>query len=280
MSRFRGSRRRALASAAALAVGSSIALAPHASAAVDAGVTNDQLIAALSTPFSYITAINQAVPPGSGGNSIGVYTQDAPGDQIGGLPLSGSSFAILSTGRADHLEFGPNPNGSGFSAVAVRGGFAYDLSSLEIALDLPRGTNCLTFDFRYLTDEWDQIAHGYNDAFVAEMDASTWTTANTPKGIKVVSHDNFAVDPADRQLTTHKLGKSEWITAAAAAGTSYNGATPLLRAAAPTTPGKHRLYLSVFDLGDRFHDTAVIVDNLRATRSTECLSGVTPLPVR
>jgi hypothetical protein len=271
-------RRRAVAATAALAFGAAVGLAPHAGAAIDANVTNQQIAAALAARPGLITEVNQAVPPGSGGNSVGIYTQDAPGDQIGGLPLNGNSFLVLSTGRADHLLFGPNPTGTGFSNVAVRGGWAYDLTTIEIAVSLPKKTTCLTFDYRFLTDEWDQIAHGFNDAFVAEIDASTWTTTNTPKGIKVVAVDNFATDPAGNPLTTHKLGKSEWITAAAAAGTSYNGATPLLRAAAPVTPGNHKLYLSIFDLGDNDHDTTVIIDNLQATRSTECLSGVTPLP--
>lgn len=276
MSRIRRRRRRA-AAAAALAVGASMALAPHAAAAIDPGVTDAQIAQAFSAQPGLITALDQAVPAGSGGNSIAVHTQDAPGDQLAGLPRDGARFVILSTGRADHIDFGNNI-GTGFQPAAVRGGFAYDHTMLEIALNLPKGTNCLTFDYRFLTDEWDQIAHGFNDGFVAEIDASTWTSAHTAKGIKVVATNNFATDPAGRPLTTHKLGKSEWITAEAAAGTSYQGATPLLRAAAPVTPGKHRLYLSIFDLGNNEVDSTVVIDNLKARRSTECVSGVTPLP--
>jgi hypothetical protein len=51
-----------------------------------------------------------------------------------------------------------------------------------------------------------------------------------------------------------------------ARGTTFDGATRLFRASTPVTPGRHRLYLSIFDQGDRIYDSAVFLDNLRVNR--------------
>ena len=59
-----------------------------------------------------------------------------------------------------------------------------------------------------------------------------------------------------------------------ARGTTFDGATRLLRASTKITPGRHRLYLSIFDQGDRIYDSAVFLDNLRANRRTPCTSGL------
>jgi hypothetical protein len=59
-----------------------------------------------------------------------------------------------------------------------------------------------------------------------------------------------------------------------ARGTTFDGATRLLRASTPITPGHHRLYLSIFDQGDRSYDSSVFLDNLRANRRTPCRSGL------
>ena len=48
-----------------------------------------------------------------------------------------------------------------------------------------------------------------------------------------------------------------------AAGTTYDGATPLLSASTPITSGAHSLYLSIFDQGDHIYDSAIFLDRLR-----------------
>ena len=57
-------------------------------------------------------------------------------------------------------------------------------------------------------------------------------------------------------------------------GTTYDGATRVLRASTPITPGRHRLYLSIFDQGDRIYDSAVFIDKLIIARRTRCATGV------
>jgi hypothetical protein len=65
-----------------------------------------------------------------------------------------------------------------------------------------------------------------------------------------------------------------------AAGTTYDGATALLTAATPVSPGAHTLYLSIFDQGDTAWDSAAFVDNLRigfAANPQDCAQGAQPV---
>jgi len=63
-------------------------------------------------------------------------------------------------------------------------------------------------------------------------------------------------------------------TAANANGTTYGGATPILRASTPITPGVHSLFLSIFDQGDRGFDSAAFIDNLTIDKHAPCTSGI------
>ncbi|NMM31812.1 MAG: SGNH/GDSL hydrolase family protein [Cellulomonas sp.] len=69
------------------------------------------------------------------------------------------------------------------------------------------------------------------------------------------------------------------MTAAEAAGITFDGATPMLTAATPVSPGAHSLYLSIFDQGDHVLDSAVIIDILRlgtvGNVATDCHPGAT-----
>ena len=66
------------------------------------------------------------------------------------------------------------------------------------------------------------------------------------------------------------------MTAGHAKGTTYDGATQLLRASTPIKPGRHRLYLSIFDQGDRQYDSSVFVDHLTLDNRSDCAPGVVP----
>ena len=60
------------------------------------------------------------------------------------------------------------------------------------------------------------------------------------------------------------------------AGTTYDGATPILSAATPISPGPHKLYLSIFDQGDPVYDSAVMVDNIRFARVSDVAARLPP----
>ena len=89
-------------------------------------------------------------------------------------------------------------------------------------------------------------------------------TADPADNNAVVAPHNFAFDSAGKVISINTAGFSE----AEAAGTTYDGSTPLLRASRPVTPGTHSLYLSVFDQGDSVFDSAAFLDNLRIFTGT------------
>lgn len=179
---------------------------------------------------------------------------------LSSFPTGSGNFAILTTGNA---QFADDPNvaidtGLNNGGPNVRGNTDFDVTVLKIDLNVPATANCLTFDFQFYSEEYPEwVNTQYNDAFIAELDASTWTTA----GSAINAPGNFAFDPSGDVISINSTGNTA-MTAAAAAGTTYDGATPLLSASTQITPGPHSLYLSIFDQGDRVLDSAAFVDNL------------------
>jgi uncharacterized repeat protein (TIGR01451 family) len=211
-----------------------------------------------------------AIPPLGTPHGIG----NSP---LAGFPLSGGTFAILTTGNA---AFADQPNsGSDTSAsdggVSVRGDTDHDVSILRIDLDVPGDANCLSIGFRFLSEEFPEfVGSPFNDAFIAELDNSTWTTSGTT----ISAPDNFAFDPTHNVISVNAVGPTN-MTGANAAGTTYDGATPLLTASTPVTPGPHSLFLSIFDQGDDLFDSAVFLDRLVIARIPPegCVRGATVL---
>ena len=58
------------------------------------------------------------------------------------------------------------------------------------------------------------------------------------------------------------------------AGTTYDGATRLIRVAGPVTAGDAILFMSVLERGDRLYDTSAFIDNLRASSPSACSTRV------
>ena len=144
---------------------------------------------------------------------------------------------------------------------------------MRVDLRVPSGANCLSFDFRFLSEEYPEfVGDLFNDAFVAELGRSTWT-AGTKDDPEITAPDNFARDIQGNPIRVNRVGDTT-MTAARAKGTTYDGATRRLRASTPIRPGNRRLYLSIFDQGDRIYDSAVFVDNLRTSRASKCRTGV------
>jgi uncharacterized repeat protein (TIGR01451 family) len=176
------------------------------------------------------------------------------------FPTDGLSYAILTTGDSTLAD---QPNNSGSDGVnlgggSVRGDTDLDVTIVKIDLAVPAGANCLALDFQFLTEEFPEfVGSSFNDAFIAELDSSTWTTS----GSTITAPNNFAFDPSGDVISVNSSGVTS-MTAGNASGTTYDGATPLLSAATPITAGAHSLYLSIFDQGDNFLDSAVFVDNV------------------
>ena len=191
---------------------------------------------------------------------------------LAGFPASGASYAILSTG--DTL-FADQPNDSGGTGQdnsggsGGHGGAIFDLVALKVDVDVPAGLNCLRTDFRFLSDEFPEyVGETVNDAFVAELDQSTFS-ANPDASVNAPR--NFAFDSGGRPVSVNTAAFSD----TESAGTTYDGATPRLRASTPISPGRHAVYLSIFDQGDGILDSAVFLDAMRLSDSPgdACATG-------
>ncbi|GAB2910579.1 hypothetical protein GCM10027047_05990 [Rhodococcus aerolatus] len=202
---------------------------------------------------------------------------------LAGFPRAGDSFAILSTGLAAdaYLPNDAPDTSTSFGGQNVRGDTDYDVTVLGVDVVVPAQANCLLgVDFKFLSEEYPEyVGTRFNDAFIAEVDSSTWTTS----GSTITAPGNFAFDQLGNPITINAAGAAT-MTAEDASGTTYDGATTVLSAATPLSPGPHTLYFSIFDQGDRILDSTVLIDNIRigqvADVATDCKPGAVDAPTQ
>lgn len=193
--------------------------------------------------------------------------------RLAGFPRSGSSYMILSNGNATSAD---NKNSSGSTSQnaggpTIRG--ARDVTIFRVNLKVPKNANCLSFRFRFLTEEFPEFVNKeFNDAFIAEIDNTTWDTG-TVGNPKIDAPRNFATGPQGKLISVNGVGDTS-VSKAQAKGTTYDGATRVLRASSRIKPGNRKLYLSIFDQGDRQYDSTVFIDKLTLTNSASCNTGV------
>jgi hypothetical protein len=210
-----------------------------------------------------------AVPPDNHPNGIST-------ESLAGFPRAGGAYGILTTGcagLADHAKLAGLP-GCRDNGIPIRG--TRDVSVLRITVRVPSSANCLSFRFRFLSQEFPKfVGSQYNDGFIAELDSSTWDSGanGSVTDPHISAPRDFAVDSKGGIVSINSAGPVS-MSAANARGTTYGGATNLLRASTPISPGVHSLFLSIFDQGDRQYDSAVFFDNLTINHRTPCTSGL------
>jgi hypothetical protein len=254
------------------------ALAAPALAAITTTRTASTIATAIVADTSTISSssFQEIAPTGSLGEEPNAVSDSA----LAGFATNGANYGILTTGDATLAD---DANGTGSDGVGlggdngttVRGDNDFDVTVLQVNLNVPANVNCMTVDFRFLSEEYPEFVGGsVNDAFVAELDTSNWTTDATTA--EVTALNNFAFDQNGNPITVNAAGAAT-MTAADAIGTTYDGATPLLAASTPVTSGAHSLYLSIFDQGDDIYDSAVFLDNVRFSLrpAGTCVAGAT-----
>jgi hypothetical protein len=209
-----------------------------------------------------------SIPPF--GNPAAISTK-----RLAGFPRHGKSFGILTTGDA---RLADDKNFDGSTGIenggpSIRGSHgSRDVTIYRITLQVPRKASCLSVRFRFLSEEFPEFVNDvYNDAFIAELDISNWNTVSEDDP-KIVATWNFAADAKGNPISVNAVGDAS-VKASRARGTTYDAATRLLRASTPVSPGRHVVYMSIFDQGDRIYDSAVFVDRLTLDNRRPCRSG-------
>ena len=183
---------------------------------------------------------------------------------IGGFPTEGPNYVVLTTGNAayaDDANVAPNTGLSWGVTGSPWGSSVYDWNIYRFDLTAAT-TSCLAFDFRFYSDEFPEfIGSQYNDAFIAQLGSGPAISVDSVTG-EIFAPGNFAAGAGD-MISVNESGPSA-TSEAAAFGTTYDGATNLLTARVPVTPGAtNSLHLTLFDQGDSIYDSAVFVDNIR-----------------
>jgi hypothetical protein len=253
---------------ALLVAASAVALPATASAAVTPTRDPDALAGAIATSGAQAAITAASLPAlAPAGNPAAVAS-----GPLGGFPVDGAGFAILSSGDAakadpanasigDDDGSPPDPEGPRPSV--------YDLTTLKVDATIPAGVNCAVFAFRFYTDE--EPANGsFDDGFIAELDTSDWTAP----GGQVSAPHNFAFDAGGHVISVDSPG-STGLTAEQADGTGYQFGTARLTAATPVAPGQHSFFFSIFDQGDEVVDSAAFLDDfdLQTRPAGECVPG-------
>jgi hypothetical protein len=182
---------------------------------------------------------------------------------IGGFPTEGGAYGIFTTGNAayaDDANVAANTGASWGTTNPAMGATVYDWNTYRF--DLAAATaGCLAFDFKFYSDEFPEfIGSQFNDAFIAQLGSAAVTVDPTTGAINAPG--NFAAGAGD-MISVNESGPSA-TSEAQAFGTTYDGATALLTARVPVTPGAaNSLFLTLFDQGDSAYDSAVFLDNIR-----------------
>ena len=246
----------------ALTLGAFGLLAVLGAAPASAAITGTNNANTLGAAITGAPVTGGEITADTGPPDFPLAVSDTP---LAGFPTAGPTYTLITSGNS---SFADDPNtgaGTGLNLAFTlpNRGEAFDPATLGVPVTPPAGTNCLVFDYKFLSEEFPEFVNrGFNDAFVAELDGSSWTVA----GGSISAPGDFAAAAGDR-VSVDTVGPTS-VDAVNALGTTYDAATSVLTTKALVTPGPHILYLSIFDSGDGIFDSAAFVDNIRFTTET------------
>jgi hypothetical protein len=249
-------------SAATLVASAPAAVVPKDSAdeIAQAIIDNPAVLDLATTDWFQRPLENDPDPPFGTRLAVTGAVADAPLD---GFPTSGSTFGILTTGDPTIVDLPNNGSGDGKSVEAqdngdVRGDTDHDTTVLKIGVNVPAGANCVSLDYRFLSEEFPEfVGTSFNDAFIGELDTTQWSTS----GSTISKPGDFATNTGGAPVSINGVGPVA-VTAAEAAGTTYDAATGRVNTKTVIAPGAHVVFLSIFDQGDAIYDSAVFLDRL------------------
>ncbi len=183
------------------------------------------------------TAIANAMAATPGVVTGAVFTAAPPVDSPNGtadsalteFPTNGSTFGILTTGSVANVDDPGTFTTVNLAGPNVRGNTDFDVSILRIDLNAPLGSNCLTFDFKFLSEEFPFYVglsvqrRVHRRARHLDLDDGR-QHHHRPEQLRV---------RRARQRRQHQLDRHRRNDAAQGAGTAYDGGG--------TGPAAHRL---------------------------------------
>jgi hypothetical protein len=218
-------------------------------------------------PATVLNSKFVTVPPGGAPVAIGRK-------HLSGFPRKKSSFAILSTGCAMFADRPNNSTSTGCKNGGVKTRGARDVIIWRIRFRVPKGANCLSFRFKFLSEEYPEwVGSEYSDALIAEVGHSPSWNASGNQDPTIKAPENFATTRDGKLISINSTGIAR-VSRGAAKGTTYDAATGKLRASTRVKPGVHLLYISLFDQGDRQYDSTAFIDRLLVRHAAKCRSGV------
>jgi hypothetical protein len=230
------------------------------------------------------TRLARAIFEGSGKNLVRAKFVSVPTGhdpvawtrkRVAGFPRRGHSFAILSTGCAHYAIRKNYGSATGCKDGGVKTHGARDVTIWRIRVKVPKGANCLSFRFKFLSEEFPEfVGSDYNDAFIAEVGRAPKWSASDNRHPPIKAPRDFATTRNGHDIISVNAAGVAKMSRAAARGTTYDGATGKLRASTRVKPGYRLLYLSLFDQGDRQWDSAVFIDRLLVRHAQRCRSGL------
>lgn len=188
------------------------------------------------------------------GNALAFCVYTSP---VGYLTATdGDTFLLMSSGNASMLAGTPSTIAStDFPPFGTAG----DNASLTLTLQVPADVNIMSFDYRFMSEEYPEFPY-VNDYFHAILNDSSG------------SHQ-LAFDSLGREIGT---GNNVFDPSINTTGTVFNGATPQVTNVAKVVPGE--TITLTFEVGDAFdgqYDTAVFIDNVKFFYNADTLPPVT-----
>jgi uncharacterized delta-60 repeat protein len=239
----------------------------------------------------------------TGEQFVAVSSPTANGTYQGALGIASvtqsGTFALLTDGdvsvASDNRSAGVDNN--------TRLNGAFDVSVLELTVNVPKGDNYLSFDFSFYSNEYPVGRDdGANDVFLAQLDpafdpsegGAPWSV--DPATNAVTAPGNFTFDVANPgagpvSINSGFFDNSRVVTLAGTlaeaqlgvtvTGPLYNGGSEPLIAGTPITPGVHHLYLSILDIGSGQIDSAVFVSGLTTSHvpASDLVTGTRQPPL-
>lgn len=224
---------------------------------------------ALSTQAGLVTAASWVTCAGP--TAVGTSDLD--------VGLSGTA-ALLTTGLAAHADPAVlgEPTSTAWSADASYG-YARDVASYQVTVDVPSGDNCLAFDYAFGSDDFAEVpgtGEYYRDGFVATVLQNDWTLQLGAGEYSVAGAGVF-----------HSFAVAPGVSWAATNATGYGAVTGPREAVLGVPPGQTTITLSVYDAGraissatDAAGDSGLFVNGLRSFADPNgCASPYNDLPV-